>query len=499
MKASILTLLAALAAGSGVAQVPLTLDTSFRCTTFRNSGLLAVLPLDDGSVLASGWTIWVDGSNISYSFFRILPNGDLDDSWTTVPGYGDILGLGDYYYLTFDGFPLRYFRTTGEWDQGFNPILENYHHPGLLHGNGGVVYVQADGKVLCTGDHRLAEQWGINAPGRYSLLRVDMDGMLDSTYQYRKTDGVIWTLEPTTQGRFLVSGVYNTYEGLPEGRILRIWPDGSLDNTFHTDIIKGYAACLVEQSNGRLIAGGQFVFPNEPYTMHLIRLMPDGALDTTFNNHGEYKQLPQLFFGDFAFGVHDVLPLEDGRLLVGGSFTHLDGQMRRGVALLDSTGHLLGTALNGEGCRLWHNVNSTFMRSHVNAIGQAPDGSIYLAGFFKGFDDGTVSDTNMTFIAKLHGLSVGISEAGTTLKNGSLLILPNPAGTQVSFRYRLPEPAKGGYIRLVDALGQELRRLPVYDVQGEFMLDTRPFPRGIYTVQLIHEGLCAATQKLILQ
>ncbi len=476
MKALVFSLLVALASSSGVAQMPLSLDTSFRCTRFMNNGLLAILPLEDGSILASGSGVRVDGIlNPPYSFFRILSNGHLDDSWTTVPGYGDILAFGDYYYLTFDGFPLRYFRTTGERDQGFNPILENYLHAGLLHGNGGDVYVQADGMVLCTGDHRLGEQWGINSPGRYSLLRVDTNGMLDSTFQYRKTDGVIWTLEPTTQGRFLVSGVYNTYEGLPEGRILRIWPDGSLDDTFHTEIIKGYAACLVEQPNGRILAGGQFVFSNEPDTMHLIRLMPDGALDTTFNNHGEYKQLPELFFGDFAFGVHDVLPLEDGRLLVGGSFTHLDGQLRRGIALLDSTGHLLGTALTGGGCGLWHDHNSTFMYSQVNAIGQATDGSIYLAGFFKGFDDGTVSDTNITFIAKLNSLSVGMAEV--QMPKHTLRVWPNPGE---------------GHVRL-SWLGQVQFSVEVIDTKGRmvlqqqatyapFDLDLSHLPSGLYNL-----------------
>lgn len=50
--------------------------------------------------------------------------------------------------------------------------------------------------------------YGPNAPGYYSLLRLNTDGTLDSTYHYRKTNGVIWTIEPTTQGRFLLSGVY---------------------------------------------------------------------------------------------------------------------------------------------------------------------------------------------------------------------------------------------------------------------------------------------------
>jgi uncharacterized delta-60 repeat protein len=483
MKALTLALVAALAATSGWAQVPLSLDTSFRCTSFRNSALFAVRPLADGSVLASGWYVLVGSSNIPYTFFRILPNGDLDESWTTIPGYGDILASGDYYYLTVNGFPVRYFRTTGEIDQSFLPTTENYPHPGLLAGNGGDVYVQPDGKVLCTGDHHVAEQWGVNAPGHYSLLRVDTDGVLDSTYQWRKTDGVIWTLVPTTQGRLLVSGVYNTYEGLPEGRILRIWPDGSLDSTFHTDIIKGYATCLVEQPNGRILAGGQFVFPNDPDTLHLIRLMPDGALDTTFNNHAEYGRLgyttlgDEVWFGDFWFGVGDVKSIADGTMLVAGNFTHIDGQLRRGIALLDSTGHLLNTALNGEGALLTHDFNSTFLYSQVNAIGQASDGSIFLAGAFKGFDDGIVRDTNMTFIAKLHGLSTGIPEHETSA--WQVRLWPNP-GTDV---LHVEAGIRGRFdVRVLDATGRQV--LAGSAQGGPLELSSAGLAQGVYVVEV---------------
>lgn len=479
MKTLILALLAIMMAGSGAAQVPLTLDTSFRCTRFLNYGLHDVLPLADGTVLASGFGISIDNCcfNPSYSFFRLFSNGEIDQPWSTNLGYGHILASGEYYYLTFDGFPVRYFRTTGAVDLSFQPLVENDAHPGLWNGNGGDVYVQPDGKVLCTGDHHVAEQWGINAPGYYSLLRVDTNGILDSTYQWRKTDGVIWTIRPTTQGRFLLSGVYNTYEGQPEGRILRIWPDGNLDSTFHTDIIKGYATCLEEQPDGRILAGGQFVFPNDPDTLHLIRLMPDGTLDTNFNNHTQYGHVPHLSFGDFGFSVNALLPLGDGRIVAGGDFTQIDGQLRRGIALLDSTGHLLNTALNGEGALRTHDFNSTYMYSQVNAIRQAPDGSIFLAGAFKGFDDGTERDTSMTFIAKLHGLTVGIHEAEQP--KWQVRVWPNP-GTDLLHI----EPGVNGKVevRLLDTMGRTM--LTATSTTGSLNLNSSGLAPGIYLIEV---------------
>src|SRR5690606_6695305 len=58
----------------------------------------------------------------------------------------------------------------------------------------------------------------------------------------------------------------------------------------------------------------------------------------------------------------------------------------------------------------------------------APDGGIFLAGAFHGFDDGTVSDTGMYMIVKLHGLSTGIPEHEASA--WPVRLWPNP-GTDV--------------------------------------------------------------------
>ncbi len=479
MKAPLLALLAVLTAGSGGAQVPLTLDTSFRCTRIIYPGLSDALPLANGSVVVGGsFMISGVGPINDRNLLKLLPNGAIDETWAIESGgEGSIYPHYPYYYSAQSGVPVRFLQSTGAFSVGWSVGGANYPYPNLNIGNGGDIYVQADGKILCTGDHLLNNQWGINASGHYSLLRVNPDATLDSTYRYRQTDGTIWTLVPTTEGRFLLSGEYNTYEGLPEGRILRIWPDGSLDSTFHSDIIKGYAQCLVEQPNGRILAGGQFVFPNDPDTLHMIRLLANGSLDSSFNNHTDYRYLPPNSFGDFGFGVSDALLLEDGRIIVGGSFTHIDGQLRRGVALLDSTGHLLNTALNGEGCGLAQEYNSTHSTSGLAAIRRAPDGSIFLIGDMHGFDDGTVSDTGMYMICKLHGLSVGVHEPDW--RSWNLRVFPNP-GTDV---LHIQTGTKGKIdVHVREATGRAV--LDVSGQSGSLKLSSIGLSPGVYLVEV---------------
>ncbi len=458
------------------AQVPLTLDTSFRCTQILYPGLSDALPLEDGSVVVTG--AFQLAPNYTTGWLRLLSTGVMDWLWPITPaGGGDIHAFGPYYYASGSGAPKRFFQGTGAIDPNFPIASANQPYPDLSFGDNGGVIIQADGKVLFTGDHHLSYPYGPNAPSYYSLLRLNTDATLDSTYHYRKTNGVIWTIEPTTQGRFLLSGVYSTYEGEPAGRILRIWPDGSLDSTFHSDISRGYAKYLIEQPDGRIIAGGQFVFPNDPDTMHLIRLMPDGVLDSSFNNHTEFKHFPQYSFGDFGFGISAVLQLGDGTIMVGGSFTHIDGQLRRGIALLDSTGHLLNTALTGQGCGLTHLFNSSFLFSGIASISLAPDGGIFIAGDFEGFDDGTVNDPAQRMICKLHGLTTGVREQESGLPG--LRVFPNP-GQDVLYVETGSQSAM--QVRVLDGMGRAV--MAASSKEGTMQIDCGTLAPGVYLVEV---------------
>ncbi len=225
--------------------------------------------------------------------------------------------------------------------------------------------------------------------------------------------------------------------------------------------------------------GGQFVFPNEPDTMHLIRLMPDGALDASFNNHTEYKRLPQPSFGDFSLGISAVLQLGDGTIMVGGNFTHIDGQLRRGIALLDSTGHLLNTAFTGEGCGLTHDINDPSLYSGISSITPAPDGSIFLAGTFHGFDDGTVSDTAQRMICKLHGLSDGVGVKPTPSPAWQPQVYPNPGTDLLHIITGIPGKAE---VRLMDSRGRVV--LEASRPTGTMELDCGDLPKGIYVVEV---------------
>ena len=91
----------------------------------------------------------------------------------------------------------------------------------------------------------------------------------------------------------------------------------------------GAIYAVLVQPDGKILLGGDFttLAPNGGTTVprnHIARLNPDGSLDAAFNPNA-----------DFSVGAFAVQT--DGKILVGGSFTSIGGQMRHKFARLDAT------------------------------------------------------------------------------------------------------------------------------------------------------------------
>ncbi len=95
-------------------------------------------------------------------------------------------------------------------------------------------------------------------------------------------------IQALPDGKILALGGFNTYNGVPVGKLVRLNADGSLDPTFNNQTVteastgEGQAKILL-QPDGKivlkcvgLVAGGQG-------PKHLLRLNADGTFDSTFN------------------------------------------------------------------------------------------------------------------------------------------------------------------------------------------------------------------------
>lgn len=123
-------------------------------------------------------------------------------------------------------------------------------------------------------------------------------------------------------GRVLCGGRFQNYQGQPTPYLARLRPDGSLDLAF-SEMPRPDAPVqfVVPLADGRILIGGAFLKVGDVARHHLAWLLADGALDTSVTADVE---------GDLTA----LVPLPRDRVLVAGSFTTFAGQPRRYLARL---------------------------------------------------------------------------------------------------------------------------------------------------------------------
>ncbi len=130
------------------------------------------------------------------------------------------------------------------------------------------------------------------------------------------------------QGRLLVLGAFESFNGQPRSRIARFLADGTLDPSFVPAAINGEVVEMAEQLNGKLVIVGAFTEVGGLPRSLIARLNADGSHDESFNpGTGLTRTIGQ----NVAF---DVKVLPEGEIAVAGTFEFADGLPRKGLALL---------------------------------------------------------------------------------------------------------------------------------------------------------------------
>src|SRR5207245_4005487 len=135
--------------------------------------------------------------------------------------------------------------------------------------------------------------------------------------------------------------------------------------------------------DGKVLVGGSFTKVNGQARTNLVRLNADGTLDTAFN--------PRPNSPVYALAIQP-----DGKILVGGSFTALAGQSRNSLGRLNANGTFDSSFSTGTGGGY---------AASVNALAIQADNKILVGGAFDSL--GGQARTNL---ARL--LSDGTREAG---------------------------------------------------------------------------------------
>lgn len=238
--------------------------------------------------------------------------------------------------------------------------------------------LQKDGKLIVTG--RLTNT------GKDKVYRINENGKLDTSFDIDKD--MSWLIENfrdvkvLDNGSILVAGKF-TVAG-KERHLIRLTSEGMLDKTFNIPTFtesglasRAHLQGLYLQNDGKVLVSGYFTSVNGKYRTGLIRLNQDATLDETFT------------FGPInAYSsVSYVQVLADGKMFVTGSFTTTAGSIRRYIskAAADGSpdpGFIFREILEG----------SPVAAPSINTIAIQPDGKILIGGVFYSINNTQIRD-----------------------------------------------------------------------------------------------------------
>jgi hypothetical protein len=298
---------------------------------------------------------------------------------------------------------------------------------------------------------------GLNDPvrgfiGDHCLVWFSNTGYLDTTKTHRKCAGSLDIFRELPNGQFIGSlgNPPNTasWEAQPTGsNVIRFDADGEWDPSFQANVWWGSVWAFLPLEDGRVYAGGRFRITGLPDTLHLVRFMPDGSLDPTFNNFLDFRitEITNLPNGALIRGLHQ---LNESRLVVMGQFELIEGEARRNICSIDTSGNLMNDYFSGPGCGNFVYQGQT--SSSIGGLVPALDGSYYICGAYHGYDDGTTNDTLQRMVSRLHGLNVGIQ--GDVGEPILVRPYPNPGSDHVRLSGLRPEEQVE--VRFLDASGR---------------------------------------------
>ncbi|MBI4664679.1 MAG: PQQ-binding-like beta-propeller repeat protein [Verrucomicrobia bacterium] len=278
-----------------------TLDMSFNPGSGADREIRALALQPDGKILIAGDFNWFNGVERFGGIARLNPDGSLDKTFNLVNG---------------DGRPLF-------------PGAFSSNHPGQ------VIAVQTDGKVLVSGYLTGNFQSGLTT----QLIRLKSDGSLDNSFN-PSFDGTVQTLAFQADGKVIVGGRFRKANGALHSGITRLNADGTLDLTFNPRVGGAipwvFAAAI--QTDGKVLIGGRFTSVDGVAGNYIARLNTNGSLDTSFdpNLANPAAVRPDELDLQANGPVAAVASLASGKVLIGGFFK---GDRNR-VAVLHSNGSL---------------------------------------------------------------------------------------------------------------------------------------------------------------
>ena len=250
-------------------------------------------------------------------------------------------------------------------------------------------------------------------------------------------DNEVWWLFRQSNGGWIVGGLFqNVGQGAAgvyptaRNRLARLDTDGVLDASWNPNA-DGFVFSIAEQADGKILVGGNFTTIAGQTRRGLARLNTDGTCDTSF---------PDLNPG--TLGGSKIIVLPSGDILVCGAFTSMGGATHNRVAKISSAG-VVDAAF------------TTNCNSQVHTMIVRADGKIVIGGDFTTVNgtarnrlallnaDGTL---DATFDPSVNGTVRGLLETS----GGGIILLGEFTQISATTRNRIAKVNTSGALQSFD-------------------------------------------------
>lgn len=304
-------------------------DPSFNVGAGTNGTVSKIIVLSNGKIIIVGAFTTYNGVTRN-GIARLNTDGTLDTAFNA-----GVTGLGGHILTasiqtdgkiviggTFDSvngvtrYGLARLNVNGTLDTSFDSGT-------TIGGNIKATAIQSDGKIL------------VGALFSTAIFRLNVNGTLDTTFNVggAGADFFVWCISVQTDGKIIIGGDFNNYNNVPLRGVVRLNTNGSLDTSFNTSgegiNIYGRVSCISIQNDGKIIIGGGYNTYNGIASSAITRLNTDGTIDNTF-----------ITGTGFDGSVLSTAIQTDGKILAGGIFYTYNGIPRSRIARLNNTGNL---------------------------------------------------------------------------------------------------------------------------------------------------------------
>lgn len=206
----------------------------------------------------------------------------------------------------------------------------------------------------------------VHGSPRSCIALLAADGNVDASFNPSPgANNEVLAVACQADGKAVIGGLFSSVNRTSRNRIARLNTDGSLDTSFDPGQGPNSAVRVVRvQADGKILVGGEFTRLNGVARSCVARLNADGTVDATFD--------PGTGVGGYLF-VNAMAIQNDGRILIGGDFSKYNGVARGSIARLHPDGSLDPSFDSGKGTTLDNPIMSIALQS---------DGKIMIAGSF---------------------------------------------------------------------------------------------------------------------